>query len=110
LNISAPTENHIDALELADGTVRSRPEPRCDHGRTEQTLKQRSAEQFLGHVSRRLADIRPVNVKDAAHVTLQVLNPRLDPQQVEKVRQALPENIRALWPTGTEGRRFEPAA
>ena len=22
-NISAPTENHIDALELADGTVRS---------------------------------------------------------------------------------------
>ena len=77
---------------------------------TEQTLKQRSAEQFLDHVSRRLADIRPVNVKDAAHVTLQVLNHRLDPHQVEKVRQALPENIRALWPTGTEGRRFEPAA
>jgi hypothetical protein len=64
----------------------------------------------LDHVSRRLADIRPVNVKDVAHVTLQVLNHRLDPHQVEKVRQALPENIRALWPTGTEGRRFEPAA
>jgi uncharacterized protein (DUF2267 family) len=77
---------------------------------SEQTLKQRSAEQFLDHVSQRLADIRPVNVKDATHVTLQVLNHHLDPHQVEKVRQALPENIRALWPTGAEGKRFEPAA
>ena len=36
----------------------------------------------------------------------------LDPRQIEKVRQALPESIRALWPTGTgeEGGRFEPAA
>jgi uncharacterized protein (DUF2267 family) len=77
---------------------------------SEQTLKQRSAEKFLDHVSRRLADIRPVNVKDATHVTLQVLNHHLDPHQVEKVRQALPENIRALWPTGAQGRPFEPAA
>jgi uncharacterized protein (DUF2267 family) len=77
---------------------------------SEQTLKQRSAEQFLDHVSRRLADIRPVNVKDATQVTLQVLNHHLDPHQVEKVRQALPENIRALWPTGAEARPFEPAA
>jgi uncharacterized protein (DUF2267 family) len=43
-------------------------------------------------------------------VTFQVLNHYLDPHQVEKVRQALPENIRALWPTGAEARRFEPAA
>jgi uncharacterized protein (DUF2267 family) len=43
-------------------------------------------------------------------VTLQVLNHHLDPHQVEKVRQALPENIRALWPTGAQGRPFEPAA
>jgi uncharacterized protein (DUF2267 family) len=77
---------------------------------SEQTLKQRSAEQFLDHVSQRLKDIRPVNVVDATQVTFQVLNHHLDPHQVEKVRQALPENIRDLWPTGTEGRRFEPAA
>jgi hypothetical protein len=43
-------------------------------------------------------------------LTLQVLNHHLDPHQVEKVRQALPENIRALWPTGAGGKRFEPAA
>jgi len=76
----------------------------------EQTLKERSAEQFLDHVSGRLEDIRPVNVLDATQVTFQVLNHHLDPHQVEKVRQALPESIRALWPTGAEGRRFEPAA
>jgi uncharacterized protein (DUF2267 family) len=75
---------------------------------SEQTLKERSAEQFLDHVSQRLGDI--VNVGIDAQATLQVLNHRLDPHQVEKVRQALPENIRALWPTGVEGRRFEPAA
>jgi uncharacterized protein (DUF2267 family) len=43
-------------------------------------------------------------------VTFHVLNHHLDPHQIEKVRQALPENIRALWLTGTQGRRFEPAA
>jgi uncharacterized protein (DUF2267 family) len=77
---------------------------------SEQTLKERSAEQFLDHVRQRLHDIRPVNVLDAAQVTFQVLNHHVDPHQIEKVRQALPENIRALWPTGAEGRRFEPAA
>ena len=77
---------------------------------SEQTLKQRSAEQFLDHISRRLADVRPVNIKDATHVTFQVLNHHLDPYQVEKVRRALPENIRALWPTGAEARPFEPVA
>ena len=57
-----------------------------------------------------MADRWPVNVTDATHVTLQVLNHHLDPRQVEKVRQALPENIRALWPTGAEARPFKPAA
>lgn len=56
------------------------------------------------------ADVRPVNVTDATHVTLQVLNPHRDPHQVEKVRQALSENIRTLWPTGAEARPFEPVA
>jgi uncharacterized protein (DUF2267 family) len=77
---------------------------------SEHSLKQRSARRFLEQVSQALADVRPVNVKDAAHVTFQVLNHHLDPHQVEKVRQALPENIRALWPTGAGGRQFEPAA
>ena len=47
---------------------------------------------------------------DVFDKTLQTTNHHLDPHQVEKVRQALPENIRALWPTGAEGQPFEPAA
>lgn len=45
---------------------------------------------------------------DVFDKTLQTTNIWLDPHQIEKVRQTLPENIRALWPTGAEGRRFEP--
>jgi len=62
---------------------------------SEQLVKQRSTEAFLEHVAERPADIRPVT------------------HQIEKVRQALPENIRKIWPpTGAQGgaERFEPAA
>jgi uncharacterized protein (DUF2267 family) len=60
-----------------------------------------------------LADIRPVNVRDATQAVFRVLNHYLDPYQIEKVRQALPESIRKMWPpTGAHGgrERFEPAA
>jgi uncharacterized protein (DUF2267 family) len=80
---------------------------------TEQVLKQRSKEVFLDHVSHHLTGIRPVNVKDATQTVFRVLNHYIDPHQVEKVRQALPENIRAMWPTtgaGDQAGRFEPAA
>src|SRR5438105_2236317 len=78
---------------------------------SEQALKQRSAQAFLDHVSQGLADIRPVNVKDAASAVFRVLDHYVDQHQIEKVRAALPQNIRALWPTGVEAPRpFEPAA
>jgi hypothetical protein len=93
-NISALTENHIDALELWTVPCVPRPGPRRDHGRMDMSA----------------GDIRPVNVTDATHVTLQVLNPHRDLHQVGKVRQALAENIRALWPAGAKGQPFEPAA
>jgi uncharacterized protein (DUF2267 family) len=80
---------------------------------TDQMLKQRSAQIFLDHVARSLEDTRPVNVKDATQAVFKVLNHYIDPHQVEKVRQSLPENIRAIWPmAGADGQagRFEPAA
>jgi uncharacterized protein (DUF2267 family) len=80
---------------------------------SEQTLKQRSAEEFLDHVSQGLAGIRPVNVQDATRTVFRVISHYLDPNQVEKVRQALPENVRAMWTvTGVKGgaARFESAA
>jgi uncharacterized protein (DUF2267 family) len=78
---------------------------------TEQVLKQRSAQAFLEHVERGLANTRPVNSRVAVETVFQVLNHHVEPNQIEKVRQALPENVRALWPTsGGEPGRFEPAA
>jgi len=78
---------------------------------TEQSLKQRSAEAFLDHVAQGLKSTRPVNVKDATRAVFGLLNHYIDPHQVEKVRQALPENVRAMWPPlGGRKEHFEPAA
>jgi uncharacterized protein (DUF2267 family) len=79
---------------------------------SEQALKLRSVDEFLAKVSDGLANIRPVNSEEATCLVFQVLNRHVDPGQVAKVREALPEDVRRLWPesVGTEGRRFEPAA
>jgi uncharacterized protein (DUF2267 family) len=80
---------------------------------TPDVLKQRSAEEFLGHVSEGLANIRPVNSRKATQTVFQVLNHYVDPNQVENVRAALPEAVRAMWPASAsagDGSRFEPAA
>jgi len=80
---------------------------------SDQTLKQRSAEEFLDHVSKGLTGIRPVTVQDATRTVFAVLGHYLDPNQVEKVRQALPENVRAMWSaarTTGGGGRFKSGA
>jgi len=71
---------------------------------SEQALKQRSREEFLAHVSDGLKNIRPVNVQDAVTAVFQVLNRHVDPGQRDKVWNALPEDVRALWPNGTAAR------
>jgi uncharacterized protein (DUF2267 family) len=68
---------------------------------SEQPLKLRSQEEFLEHVSRGLDGTRPVNVNTATQSVFCVLNHYVDPDQVENVREALPEQVRALWPKGT---------
>jgi uncharacterized protein (DUF2267 family) len=45
-----------------------------------------------------LRNLRPVDPKDAATAVFRVLNHYLDPEQVGKVRDALPEEVRRLWP------------
>jgi uncharacterized protein (DUF2267 family) len=79
---------------------------------SEHTLKQRSAELFLDHVEQGLKDIRPINAQDAARCVFRVMNHYLDPNQIEKVRHALPEAVRRMWPSaGGKGEgRYEPAA
>ena len=58
----------------------------------------RSLDQFLERIGAELAMTRPVNVRDATRAVFQVLSRHVDEGQIEKVRQALPEEIRALWP------------
>jgi uncharacterized protein (DUF2267 family) len=65
----------------------------------EQPLKLRSLDEFLQHVSKDLNNIRPVDAKKAVQAVFQVLNHYVDPGQVGKVRDALPEPIRVLWPS-----------
>jgi uncharacterized protein (DUF2267 family) len=76
---------------------------------SDQELKLRSRDEFLQHVSEALIGTRPVNVTNAVQAVFRVLSHYVDPNQVEKVRNALPDQIRTLWPVG-EARPFEPAA
>jgi uncharacterized protein (DUF2267 family) len=74
-------------------------------------LKTRSREEFLARVAEGLAHARPVNAAKAAHAVFGVLDHYVDPGQVRKVRDALPEDLRDLWPeTAREGRGRRSAA
>src|SRR5437016_2552089 len=50
---------------------------------TEEMLKQRSAQEFLQHVSEGLSGIRPVNVREATAAVFRVLDHYVDPHQIE---------------------------
>jgi uncharacterized protein (DUF2267 family) len=74
-------------------------------------LKPGSRAEFLADVAQGLADIRPVNIAKAVHAVLGVLDHHADPAQVRKVREALPRDVRDLWPeTAREGRGARSAA
>jgi len=58
----------------------------------------RSLDEFLQRIARDLSSTRPVDPQDAARVVFTVLTRHLPAGQVEKIRHALPEEIRILWP------------
>jgi uncharacterized protein (DUF2267 family) len=64
----------------------------------EQPERYRALEEFLRRVVDNLGAIRPVNSQDAARSVFRVLNRHLPEGQIDKVRDALPEDIRAIWP------------
>jgi len=65
-----------------------------------ENLKMRSLAEFLERVSDGLRDTKPIGSVDAVRTVFSVLERHLDRGQAEKVRQALPEEIRVLWPDG----------
>jgi uncharacterized protein (DUF2267 family) len=70
---------------------------------SEQPQKWRSVDEFFSIISGELSKLRPVNVRDAARAVFQVLNHHVDPNQVAKVKEALPEDVRRLWPLTNVG-------
>ncbi|MCZ4091297.1 MULTISPECIES: DUF2267 domain-containing protein [Sinorhizobium] len=65
---------------------------------SKQPMRLHSLDEFLTQVKEELAFTRPVDAKDAVQTVFGVLSHYLDPGQVAKVRESLPEDIRALWP------------
>lgn len=63
-------------------------------------LKLRTREEFLERVAEELKGNRHVNVLQAAQVVFQVIDHHIEAGQVKKVRDALPESVRELWPAG----------
>jgi uncharacterized protein (DUF2267 family) len=66
---------------------------------SEEKLKQRSLAEFLEHVSDGLVDTKPIGSVEASRTVFGVLNRHIDRGQIEKVRQALPAEVRDLWPS-----------
>ncbi|MGE5723409.1 MAG: DUF2267 domain-containing protein [Sphingomonadales bacterium] len=58
----------------------------------------RTADEFLEEVNKWLADARPIGPDDAVVAVFGVLERHIAPGEIDKVRQALPKGIRALWP------------
>jgi uncharacterized protein (DUF2267 family) len=65
-------------------------------GRAEPT-RERDCDAFLAHVSESLSDTRPVNARDAVCAVFDVLSAHLPRGQCAKVRDALPDDVKALW-------------
>jgi uncharacterized protein (DUF2267 family) len=69
------------------------------------TSRERKQAEFLEHVGAGLQGTRPIDVKDATRAVLAVITRHVTEGQVEKVRQALPKDILALWPELPESER-----
>jgi uncharacterized protein (DUF2267 family) len=60
--------------------------------------KIRTREEFLARISTHLPKARPINAEDAAHAVFQVLEKHVTVGEIQDVVQAMPQEIRTLWP------------
>jgi uncharacterized protein (DUF2267 family) len=58
----------------------------------------RSLDEFLESIQQELKSTRPINAQDAARSVFRVVSQHIDSGQAAKVRDALPEEVRTLWP------------
>jgi uncharacterized protein (DUF2267 family) len=80
-----------DRLPMDLGTYYDRLRP------SELPSKLRSLDEFLDGIEAELAMNRPVNSRGATRAVFQILSRHVNRGQIEKVRQALPEDVRAIW-------------
>jgi uncharacterized protein (DUF2267 family) len=60
--------------------------------------KTRSREEFLAHVMRYFRNVRPIGPDDATRAVFGALGRHCDPGEIREVIEALPADIRMLWP------------
>lgn len=58
----------------------------------------RRRNEFLARIQEGLTGSRPMDPRDVAQAVFRVLEHHIDPGEVEKVKHALPAELRALWP------------
>lgn len=68
---------------------------------TQAPERNRTQSEFIEKVGSGLINRRPLDRVVAIQAVFHVLTRHVSPGQVEKVRQALPEDVRALWPLKT---------
>jgi uncharacterized protein (DUF2267 family) len=78
---------------LIRGTYYDQWQPR------EKPLELRSQDEFLEHVSQSLWNTRPVNTREATRAVFRAIVKHIDAGQVRKVVDALPSDVKALWPS-----------
>jgi len=59
--------------------------------------KPRSLDEFLEPIAAQLAQIRPINARNATQAVFRVLSRHVNPGQVEKVKHSLPGEVQAIW-------------
>jgi uncharacterized protein (DUF2267 family) len=62
----------------------------------------RTGEEFLARIADDLSDIRPVNPRAAAEAVFRTLGKHVTGGQSAKVREAMPEEVRRMWPDGMD--------
>ncbi|MGK9233176.1 DUF2267 domain-containing protein [Inquilinus limosus] len=59
--------------------------------------RERTLDGFLKEIGDDLAMTRPVNHRDATMAVFQIVSKHVNRSQIDKVRHALPEEVRAIW-------------
>jgi uncharacterized protein (DUF2267 family) len=70
--------------------------------------RERSLEGILDGIGRELAMSRPVNLRNATRAVFAITSHQVNRGQVNKVRESLPDEVRAIWPLDADAPDMQP--